>query len=215
MDGWKKELVHNTKSIKGLTLIEVVVSLAILAIIMVPISLVFTTAFSGLINEADRITAQQSAREILYGKGPNSYGIMGDLDRSDATGDEITIGELIGGSGTVGRSISIKDQTSIKKYKFTPDGVNGGKLIYEITAPDKSIVLNKDYFEDDRSSNGNKVEVKKFTAEIIKKGTDIDADPAKVAETDTDMVKIQLTVSCGRSGDINLESSYRIPYIEK
>lgn len=204
------------KSEKGITLVEVVVSVAILAIIMLPISLAFTTAYSSFINEADKITAQQSAREVLYGKGLGSYGIMGDLERSNAAGEEITIGDFIDESGTKGRTISIKyPDATIRQYKFIQDAVNGDKLFYRTVAPDNSILSEQNYFENDYSSNGNKVVVKSFSAEKISKGADIDPDPGKTTVTDTDIIKLQVSVCCGKSGDITLESSYRIPDIEK
>lgn len=196
----------NIKGKKGVTLVEVVVTVAILAIIIVPISLVFNTAYSSFIGETDKVTAQQSARELLYGKGINSYGIMGDLERSNTTSQAIIVGDVTEDINAIGPSISIKDDTGATKvYTYVPDAVLGGKLFYKTITPGGLTVSDVDYFDNDKSSNGRDVMVNDFIAEKIKKDS----------VTDTDMIKITVTVACGKSGNITLESSYRFPNIEK
>ncbi|HEY5583137.1 MAG TPA: prepilin-type N-terminal cleavage/methylation domain-containing protein [Ruminiclostridium sp.] len=208
------------KNKKGLTLVEVVVTVAILAIIMIPISLVFTTAYASFIGESDKVTAQQSAREILYGKGINSYGIMGYLERSDATSSSIIIGTELNDVNATGHSISIKDYNvtstgQTKIYYYEQEAIpNIWKLKYKIIASDGLTVLSDvDYFINDKSSNGKTVEVKDFVVEKVKR-TDGTA-PATATDKDTDLIKITVTVACGRSGNITLQSSYRFPNIER
>jgi prepilin-type N-terminal cleavage/methylation domain-containing protein len=197
------------RSNKGLTLVEVVVAVAIMAIIIVPISLVFTTAYTSFIDESDKVAAQQGARDVLYGKGINSFGIMGDLERSDATSDLIKIGELIdiNDPDKGGRSIRITETSKdvsgntisvVKKYSY-----NGGVLFYDYDVNDSNQEVN--FFLKEKSSNGHDVIVRNFLAQKVVKVT---------GSTDTDVIKITVTVTCGQSCDITLESSYRIPNIE-
>jgi len=190
------------KSKKGASLVEVIAAIAIMAIIMVPISLVFTTAYSSFIGQSDKVAAQQSAREVLYGKGMSSYGVMGDLERSNVPSGEITIGgtsvlipftEVVGGV----------EVTGFKKYSF-----DGSVLYYEETG--KSVV---DYFDSETSSNGSEVRVTDFQAQKVNKVKDPVTGIDK--ETETDLIQITVTVICGKSGKITLQSSYRIPNIEK
>ena len=205
------------RSEKGLSLVEVVVTVAIMAIIIVPISLVFTTAYTNFTKESDKVAAQQAARDVLYGNNVNSYGvmngIMGDLERSDAASSKIHIGD--DDSTTTASSISIdyKDalgDSGTKKYSLI-----GNKLVYS----DSNIKPNNysmtgevvDYFNSEKSSNGHDVVVKDFVVEKVKKVTDSAIDK----DTDTDIIKITVTVTCGQSGDITLQSSYRIPNIER
>jgi len=212
------------KSKKGVTLVEVVVAVAIMAIIMVPISLVFNTAYTNFIVESDKVAAQQGAREVLYGKGMNSYGVMGDLERSNATASDDLIkieDPIVLGSPNKGRSISITEVTDAgngqtKKYYYEFDVADDSwKLKYKIIYPDGS-TSEDDYFANATSSNNRQVKVTGFEVEKKAKGADIDTDPdpAKVTIIDKDVIKITVTVACGKSGDITLQSSYRIPNIE-
>lgn len=193
----------NIKSNKGVTLVEVMVTVAILAIIIIPVSTIFNTAYSSFIAEADRITAQQGAREVLYGKTLSSYGskygLMGDLERSNATSAGINIDDEPGDISISGQSISIRDSGgSTKKYSFETDLDGRKKLFYE-NSEGKT-----DYFRDDMSSNNRPVVVKEFTVEKVKRHT----------ETDSDILNISVTVLCGKSGEITLNSTYRFPDIE-
>lgn len=188
----------NIKSKKGMTLVEVIATVAIMAAIMVPISLIFTTAYSNFITESDKSTAQKSARAVLYGKGLYgngliSYGVMGDLQRSNVGGSKIKIGD---GDTNRGNSISILDNSNspIQTYKF-----DGSKLKY-IYINDKGSTVEEDYFENDPSDK-KEVKVLDFIVEKKEKGTDID----------NDLVEVYIEVECGKSGKIALESSYRIP----
>lgn len=211
------------KSKKGATLVEVVAAVAIMAIIMLPISLVFTTAYTNFIGESDKAEAQQCAREVLYGKGINSYGVMGDLERSNATAtnDFIKIKDPIDTSNPDkgGRSISITEVTAAgtgqtKIYYYMQDATTLiWKLKYKIIAPDGiNVISDIDYFADEKSSNDKEVNVTGFEAAKIAKGTIIDTTTG--IKTDTDVINITVTVTCGSSGSITLESSYRIPNIE-
>lgn len=184
------------KNTKGVTLVEVIVTIAIILIIMLPISLVFTTAYSGFIEESDKITAQQAARELLYGKGLNSYGIMGDLERSNSTSQNIKVGSVAEDLDAIGDSITIIYDTGItKKYSKVGNSIN-----YEVTGGPVS-----DYFINDKSSNGKSIVIKGFECEKIKKNSIIASDT----------IKITVTVECGKSGEVSLSSSYRLPNIER
>lgn len=192
-----------------MTLVEVIATVAIMAAIMVPISLIFTTAYSNFITESDKSTAQKSARAVLYGKGLYgngliSYGVMGDLQRSNVGGSKIEIGYNINGDTNRGNSISILNNSNspIKTYKF-----NGTKLEY-IYINDKGNPVQEDFFEKD-TSDKNEVRVLDFIVEKQKKGTII--DPITKSATDNDLIKVYVEVEYGKSGKIALESSYRIP----
>jgi len=207
------------KSKKGVTLVEVVTAVAIMAIILVPVSLVFTTAYSNFTVQSDKVTAQQSARQVLFGKNVNlcgiMNGIMGDLERSDAASSKIDIGD---GSTTTASSISIhyKDDTGksgTKKYSL-----NGNKLDYsdsniKPSNPSSPRGGSVDYFNGEKSPNDKEVNVTDFVVEKVNKITDTPTGTDK--KTDTDLIRITVTVLCGRSGDITLQSSYRIPNIER
>lgn len=207
------------RSEKGLTLVEVIVAIAIMGIIMIPITLVFTTAYTNFTKESDKVAAQQAARDVLYGKGINSYGVMGDLERSDATSADIILDGIISDSASPDfnkyRSIKIKSHiTDANNIDVTSDvdhtySFDGSTLKYEVSNPSSS----GDYFNGQKSSNGHDVEVKRFTAEKVENLKDPATDTDR--KTETELIKITVTVTCGQSGDITLGSSYRIPNIEK
>ena len=204
----------NIKSKKGMTLVEVIATVAIMAAIMIPISLIFTTAYSNFITESDKSTAQKSARAVLYGKGlygngSISYGVMGDLQRSNVGINNIKIDLLDAGNSNKGRSIAITgDDNKTKRYSFI-DGI----LYYEPDVSDLSKIEPKsdDNFLDEKSSNDREVKVLDFIVEKKEKGTDIDKDPDKETYIDNDLIEVYVEVECGKSGKIALESSYRIP----
>ena len=201
----------NIKSKKGMTLVEVIATVAIMAIIMIPISLIFTTAYSNFITESDKSIAQKSARAVLYGKGlygngSISYGVMGDLQRSNVGGSKIKIGDNINGDPNRGISISILDNNNlpIQTYKF-----DGAELEY-IYIDDKGDPVQEGYFENDPSDK-KKVKVLDFIVEKQLKGTIIDIDPSSSTFTNNELIKVSIIVEYGKSGEIALESSYRIP----
>ena len=190
------------KSNKGISLVEVIVTVAIMAIIIVPVSMVFITSYTNFISESDKTTAEQCAREVLYGKGITSYGVIGDLERSNAKSSEISV---INNDATSSSSITIpytddKGYKGIKEYIFK-DGILNFK--------DYNTTNSEDFFKDEKSSNKD-INVIGFSAEMKQKGTDIDTDPSKETIINTNIIKITVTVKCGRSGQIKLESSYRI-----
>ncbi len=194
-----------------MTLVEVIATVAIMAAIMVPISLIFTTAYSNFITESDKSTAQKSARAVLYGKGlygngSISYGVMGDLQRSNVGGSKIVITELF--DGNKGRIISIFDDNGLL-YKYSFDSV---KLMlgYEYRDAEGKYVKEDDYFNNDPSDK-KEIKVLKFSVEKKEKGTDIDKDPNTKTFIDNDLIEVYVEVECGKSGKIALESSYRIP----
>ena len=204
----------NIKSKKGMTLVEVIATVAIMAAIMIPISLIFTTAYSNFITESDKSTAQKSARAVLYGKGlygngSISYGVMGDLQRSNVGINNIKIDLLDAGNSNKGRSIAITgDDNKTKRYSFI-DGI----LYFEPDVSDLSKIEPKsdDNFLDEKSSNDRELKVLDFIVEKTEKGTDIDKDPDKETYIDNDLIEVYVEVECGKSGKIALESSYRIP----
>lgn len=100
------------KSQKGVTLTELIVTITIMAIIITPISVVFIQGYSGFFTESDKMNAQQCAREVLYGRGVNSYGIMGDLERCDNKLTSVT-----------GKCISIGDSLDDMRVYSLADGV--------------------------------------------------------------------------------------------
>ncbi|QNU68114.1 prepilin-type N-terminal cleavage/methylation domain-containing protein [Ruminiclostridium herbifermentans] len=199
----------NIKSKKGMTLVEVIATVAIMAAIMIPISLIFTTAYSNFITESDKSIAQKSARAVLYGKGLYgngliSYGVMGDLQRSNVGSNKIQIGENINGDSNRGKSISILDENNlpIQTYIF-----NGTSLDY-IYLDDKGDPVRESYFEN-VTSNKKEVKVLDFVVEKKIKGKYI--DPITNNYIDSDLIIVYVEVECGKSGKIALESSYRIP----
>jgi prepilin-type N-terminal cleavage/methylation domain-containing protein len=202
----------NIKSKKGVTLIEVIAAVAIMAIIIIPISLVFTTSYMNFIKESDKTEAQKSARAVLYGKGFDSYGVIGDLERSDAISSSITIGDMIDSSS--GHSITIIEYSDngtkiVKTTTYYYDSVNH-ILKQKISDNTGNPVSDEDYFKGEESTNGNTIEVTDFVVKRVAKGTDVDA-----TTTDADLINITATVTCGQSGGIKLQSSYRIPDIER
>lgn len=183
----------NIKSQKGITLTEVIVTLAIMAIIAAPITMVFTTAYTSFINESDKNTAQQYAREVMFGDGLNSKGIIGELEGSNAS----TIGINVSP-----QSISIRqnDTGAAIKYEYQPIESDYGTLIYT-NASGAAI----DLFNNAKSGNGFDVKLNEFFVEKV----------VKTADTDTDLINITLKLSCGNSGIITLKNSYRIPAYER
>ena len=198
----------NIKSKKGMTLVEVIATVAIMAAIMIPISLIFSTAYSNFITESDKSTAQKSARAVLYGKGLYgngliSYGVIGDLQRSNVGGDKITIDQ--DPITKKWRTISIADNKGLL-YKYSFDGTD---LWYGYR--NDSDVWIQDVYLTEKSSNNKDVKVIDFAVDKKQKGTDIDEDPTTQTIIDNDLIKVYVKVECGKSGPIELESSYRIP----
>ncbi len=178
----------NIKETKGATLTEVIITVAILMIIMAPISLIFITSYTSYINENDKATAQQSAREILYGNSINSYGILSDLERSGAMSKDIYIDGVTDDIDVSGTSLLIKNITSgeEKKYIFEPGEkgklTNGAGVIYN----DPSVIVDA------------------FVVQKLKRNS----------ENDCDSLKILIEVHCGNSGKVSYESTYRFQDIE-
>lgn len=196
----------NIKSKKGMTLVEVIATVTIMAIIMIPISLIFSTAYSNFITESDKSTAQKSARAVLYGKGLYdngliSYGVIGDLQRSNVGGSNIQIVWLDPSNHSKGgREIIITDDSSVvKTYRF-----DGTTLMYSDSV---KVPTAEDYFKNETSSNGKFVIVKDFNVLMIEKGENLSTG----IKADCDLIKVSVKVECGKSGVIELESSYRIP----
>lgn len=109
--------IMNIRSEKGVTLVELITTIAILAIIITPISLVFNMGYSQFFKESDNVIAQESGREILYGNGITSFGIMGDMSRCNnlattTNGNKISIGDVASG---------------LKEYSY--DGINKKLLL--------------------------------------------------------------------------------------
>ncbi|PYG85643.1 prepilin-type N-terminal cleavage/methylation domain-containing protein [Ruminiclostridium sufflavum DSM 19573] len=206
----------NIKSNKGMTLVEVIATVAIMAAVMIPISLIFTTAYSNFITESDKSEAQKSARAVLYGKGLYgdgliSYGVIGDLQRSNVSGEKIIIEDFDTVELKKGRRISISDDKGLKcRYSL-----EGTKLEYEyrIEKSGKYEFITEDYLTE-KSVNKKDVKIIDFTVEKKEKGTDIDNDPETQTIINNDIIEVCIKVECGQSGVIILESSYRIP-IEK
>ncbi|EPR09950.1 prepilin-type N-terminal cleavage/methylation domain-containing protein [Ruminiclostridium papyrosolvens] len=188
----------NIKSEKGVTLTEVIGAVTILMILMVPLSFIFTTTYDKCVVEADKVAAQQVAREILYGDGINFNGIMGDLEKSNAKiGDlhksnskssEVVIEDI----PPDGCSISIPASNGIREYLYDSN-VGGGVVLYN----GKRI--------NDKSSSGKEINITGFTVQPIYKN-DLN---------DNDQLRVQVRVLCGKSGIVEVESSYRFPNIEK
>ena len=140
----------NIRCQKGVTLVELVTTVAILAIIIAPISLVFNIGYSQFFKESDNVIAQEGARQIFYGNGINTYGIMGDLARCNNLA-----------TTTSGISILIGDEPSnLKAYSF--DNTS------------KKILLNGvNYFD---NTDKKDVKVSSFSAITIDAGQIIDGN---------------------------------------
>ncbi|ACL76738.1 hypothetical protein [Ruminiclostridium cellulolyticum] len=93
---------------------------------------------------------------------------------------------------TNGCSISIPSNTESRDYLYEPDA-NVGVIKYN----GKRI--------NDKSSSGKEINVTDFTVQLIYK-KDLN---------DNDQLRVQVRVSCGRSGIVEVESGYRFPNIEK
>ncbi len=179
----------NIKSEKGVTLTEVIGAVTILLILMVPLTFIFTTTYAKCVVEADKVAAQQVAREILYGDGINFNGIIGDLAKSNAKigakSSEVNI-------PLNGCSISIPASNGNREYLYDSN-VGGGVVLYN----GKRI--------NEKSSSGKDIEIVGFHLQTILKNN----------FNDHDQLRVQVRVSCGKSGIVEVESSYRFPNIEK
>ncbi len=175
----------NIKSEKGVTLTEVIGAVTILLILMVPLSFIFTTTYDKCVAEADKVAAQQVAREIMYGDGINFNGIIGDLEKSNSISSEVIINDY-------GCSISIPSNKGSIEYLYDSED-SGGIIKYN----GKRI--------NDKSSSGKEIKVTGFNLQKILKNS----------LNDHDKLRIQVKVSCGKSGIVEVESSYRFPNIEK
>lgn len=175
----------NIKSEKGVTLTEVIGAVTILMILMVPLSFIFTTTYDKCVAEADKVAARQVAREIMYGDGINFNGIIGDLEKSNSISSEVIINDD-------GCSISIPSNKGSIEYLYDSED-SGGIIKYN----GKRI--------NDKSSSGKEIKVTGFTLQKILKNS----------LNDHDKLRIQVKVSCGKSGNVEVESSYRFPNIEK
>ena len=175
----------NIKSEKGATLTEVIGAVTILLILMVPLTFIFTTTYARCVLEADKAAAQQVAREVLYGDGINFNGIIGDLEKSNAKSNKVVINEE-------GCSISIPANSGFREYLYEPDS-NGGVIKYN------GLSING------KSSSGKEIEIIDFTLQKILKND----------FNDHDQLRVQVKVACGKSGIVEVESSYRFPNIEK
>lgn len=142
--------IMNIRCQKGVTLVELVTALAIFAIIITPISMVFNIGYSRFFKESDNVIAQEGARQILYGNGINSNGIMGDLARCNNLATTTSgIGILIG-----------DDASNLKSYIF--DYIN------------KKLLLNGvNYFD---NTDKEEVQVTSFSAITIDIGQIIDGN---------------------------------------
>ncbi len=178
----------NIKSEKGVTLTEVIGAVTILLILMVPLTFIFTTTYARCVLEADKAAAQQVAREVLYGDGINFNGIIGDLEKSNAKSGEVVIEDKL----PDGCSLSIPDNKRIREYLYEPDS-NGGVIKYN------GLSING------KSSSGKEIEIIDFTLQKILKND----------FNDHDQLRVQVKVACGKSGIVEVESSYRFPNIEK
>jgi len=91
------------KGKKGTTLVELISAIAILGIILAPISLIMTRGYSSYLTESDTMLAQDKARELMDS-------IIKDLRENDSTDIDIKLDET-------GKSyLYIKDGFT---YKFT------------------------------------------------------------------------------------------------
>ncbi len=177
------------KAEKGATLTEVIITVALLMIIMAPISLIFVTAYSSYIEENDKAAAQQGAREILYGNSINFHGILGELERSGAASKDVLIDDVTEDIDATGSRIIIKntDSGEEKRFVFVPgeDGkiTNGAGVSYN----EPSIIVDG------------------FVVEKLKRN----------ALNDGDRLKITVVVHCGNSESVSYTSTYRFPNIEK
>ncbi|WP_024831781.1 hypothetical protein [Ruminiclostridium josui] len=178
----------NIKSEKGVTLTEVIGAVTILLILMVPLSFIFTTTYTKCVVEADKAAAQQVAREVLYGDGINFNGIIGDLGKSNSKCSEVVIKDIL----PDGCSISIPSGNGITEYLYETDS-SGGVIKYN----GKRI--------NEKSSSGKEIKIIDFYLQKIIKNN----------FNDNDQLRVQVRVSCGKSGIVEVESSYRFPNIEE
>ncbi len=178
----------NIKSEKGVTLTEVIGAVTILLMLMVPLTFIFTTTYTKCVVEADKVAAQQVAREVLYGDGINFNGIIGDLHKSNSKSSEVVIEDV----PPNGCSISIPAKNGIREYLYETDS-SGGVIKYNGNR------INE------KSSSGKEINITNFTVQPIYKN-DLN---------DNDQLRVQVRVSCGKSGIVEVESSYRFPNIEK
>ena len=144
----------------------------------------------------------------LYGKGSVSYGVIGDLQRSNVGASKIKIDLLLDvNNPNKGRSIAITGDDGItKRYSFI-----SGVLYYEPNVIDLSVIYPQlsDNYLNEKSSNDRDVKVLDFSVEMKKKG--IYKDPITQTFIKNDLIEVYVVVECGKSGKIALESSYRIP----
>ncbi|HEX2926796.1 MAG TPA: hypothetical protein VHP38_11170 [Ruminiclostridium sp.] len=174
----------NIKSEKGATLTEVIAAVAILGMLLIPLSYIFITSCTTYMGESDRASAQQAAREILYGNGLNFNGIIGDLEKSGAPMDCVIVT-----NDAAGISMSIPEHGTVREYTYLNHTLRcNGTPIYQ------------------DSSTGKQIKINSFTVQRISRS---------ISNDDNDKIRVQVEVSCGQSGSVKLESSYRFPDIEK
>lgn len=182
----------NIKSEKGVTLTEVIGAVTILMILMVPLSFIFTTTYNKCVVEADKVAAQQVAREILYGDGINYNGIIGDLEKSNAK------------IGTESSDVNI-DDTLPARCSISIPASDGNRVYLYDSNVEGGVVLYNGKTINEKSSSGKDTKIVGFNLQKILKNDFYDHD----------QLRIQVKVSCGKSGNVEVESSYRFPNIEK
>lgn len=182
----------NIKSEKGVTLTEVIGAVTILLMLMVPLTFIFTTTYSKCVVEADKVAAQQVAREILYGDGINFNGIIGDLEKSNAK------------IGTESSDVNI-DDTLPARCSISIPASDGNRVYLYDSNVGRGVVLYNGKKINEKSSYGKEINIVGFNLQKILKN-DLD---------DNDQLRVQVRVSCDKSGNVEVESSYRFPNIEK
>ena len=105
---------------KGVTLVEVIAAITIVGIILTPLTSIFYMGYKNYFVENDRMTAQQSAKEVIDT-------IIGDLRLYENENTEVDT--------LTGKSLTIKDS----------DNFPGDEIVYLFDEVQKKVLRNETY----------------------------------------------------------------------
>lgn len=165
---------------RGFTLTELIMTIAVLGVIMVPVSLVLIQGYQSYYVESDSMDAQREAREIMYGDGVTSHGIIGVLREND--GSAVNVQDY-------------KDQNGNDTGETNVMSINGN--IYTFDANVTTLQISG-------AISGSYGNVTAFKVGIITKGT----QDGNGNTYDNNMVNVSVSVKIGRGREITVKSSY-------
>lgn len=182
-------MVRNSK--KGFTLTELIVTVTLMGIVLIPVALMLNTVLRNYFKENDTMVAQQTAREIFYGNGGSISGVIEDMRKNDST--QISVYTQSAGGATAqaasGETGSILYIKSDLVYSFS-----GG-------------VLHKKGALEEPDSDDNKVADHVIAFQVKRQDT-IQNNALTASRID-----LTVEVQSGSGRGFKLDSSYRIKTI--